>query len=203
MSQSPSVSTRSAEGRRRAPGRKSWSWRRALGLGLCFGLGYGLTMRLLDLSVVGVWQDMQRFGVQSFPGTELDSLRKQFGDRQEQIRGDLDLLELERQQQREAAELGKRQAEMAAREQAEQQKNEADLLPLDAQPTENQESVPPLTPESAQPSLPSVPAPQTAMPQTTAPLTAPPPAPSAPALAAPVPAVPRAEVPAVGSPTTP
>ncbi len=198
MSQSPSVSTRSAEGRRRAPGRKPWSWRRALGLGLCFGLGYGLTMRLLDLSVVGIWQDMQRFGVQSFPGTELDSLRKQFGDRQEQIRGDLDLLELQRQQQREAAELGKRQAEMAAREQAQQQQNEADLRQLDAPPADSQESVPPLTPEAAQPSLPAVPAPQTATPQATFPLTAPPPAPSAPA-----PAAPRAEVPAAGSPTTP
>ncbi|MCX5966514.1 MAG: hypothetical protein NTV57_02500 [Cyanobacteria bacterium] len=187
MPQSPSASTIQPQQRRRLPGRRPWSWRRALGLGLCFGLGYGLTMRLLDLSVVGVWRDMQRFGVQSFPGTELDSLRKQYGDRQDQIRGDLDLLELERQQQRDAAELGKRQAEMADREQAQQQQNEADFQQLDASPADNQDSVASPAPAPAQESVP-VPSP----------LITPPLPPAAPA-----PAAPTAEAPAASPPTTP
>ncbi|MFZ0408522.1 MAG: hypothetical protein WAM11_10485 [Cyanobium sp.] len=169
MSQSPSVPTTQSPERRRQAGASRLSWRRALALGFCFGLGYALSMRLLELPVASGWKGIQRFGVKTFPGTELDSLRRQFGDRQEQIRGDLDLLDLERQQQRDAAELGKRQAEMEARDRSEsqQQLNQEQAPPLES-PQQDQAGGTPSrttepTPEPPQtlttPSLPPPPAP--------------------------------------------
>ena len=189
MSQSPSASTIQAPPRRRQAGRSRLSWRRAVGLGLCFGLGYALTLRLLELPMASGWKGIQRFGVKTFPGTELDSLRRQFGDRQEQIRGDLDLLELERQQQRNAAELGKRQAEMEAREQSEseQQQNEEERQRLETLQQEPPESTPPLTTE------PSPELPPPAAPVLSTPSLPPPPAPVSPPPAAP----------AANTPTTP
>lgn len=96
-------------------------WKRWLLLGACFGLGYGLTQRLLSLRVDTTWNGRQRFEVKPFPGTELDSLRRRFGDASMEIRGDLDLLELERQQKREAAAIEKRRNEMEQRERERQQ----------------------------------------------------------------------------------
>ncbi|MEI7666215.1 MAG: hypothetical protein WCI65_09235 [Synechococcaceae cyanobacterium ELA263] len=196
MSQSPSASSTQAPVRRRQAGRSRWSWRRAMGLGLCFGLGYGLTMRLLDLPIASSWKGVQRFGVQSFPGTELDSLRKQFGDRQGQIRGDLDLLELERQQKLNAAELAKRQAEMAAREQQESQQpqGQAEGQRLDALPQDQQElSLPP----AAEPAPVQEPAPLAPAPLTTPSL------PPAPRPTPPAPSAPAAQAPVANPPTTP
>jgi len=174
MSQSPSLTHRSPQGSRWTLGQHPWSWRRAISLGLCFGVGYGLTLRLLNLPEGEGWRGVQRFGVKSFPGTELDSLRRQFGDRQQEIRGDLDLLELERQQKRNAAELSRRQAEMAVREQQEreQQQSQEQRQRLDSLPKEEPESLPPLPAAPAErpapvdsepviftPSPPSLPAP--------------------------------------------
>jgi hypothetical protein len=65
--------------------------------GVCFGLGYGLTHRLLALQWPSLVRLGQGFEVRPFPGTSLDSLRLRFGADSQEVRGTLDLLELERQ----------------------------------------------------------------------------------------------------------
>jgi predicted Holliday junction resolvase-like endonuclease len=68
--------------------------------------------------------------VQVFPGTSLESLKLRFGDAQAEIRGDLELQELERQQQEEA-----KQREEEAKKAEERLQNAAQLEPLqDAEP---------------------------------------------------------------------
>ena len=73
-------------------------WLGPLVAGLCFGLGYGLTQRLVDLNVTDLVRFGQNFDVQPVPGTSLESLRLRFGAEAQQIRGILDLDQLERQQ---------------------------------------------------------------------------------------------------------
>jgi hypothetical protein len=73
-------------------------WRRPLLVGVCFALGYGLTQRLLDLRLPGLVQWGQTFAPRDRPGTSLDSLRLRFGSEQQDLRGRLDLQELEAQQ---------------------------------------------------------------------------------------------------------
>ena len=73
-------------------------WRRPLLVGVCFALGYGLTQRLLDLRLPGLVQWGQTFEPRDRPGTSLDSLRLRFGSEQQDLRGRLDLQELEAQQ---------------------------------------------------------------------------------------------------------
>jgi hypothetical protein len=92
-------------------------WRVPLVAGLCFGLGYGVVQRLMDLELPQLVQLGQPFDVREFPGTSLESLRLRIGAPVQTIRGDLGLLELEEQQrqadqQRRADE--KRQEEAAA-----------------------------------------------------------------------------------------
>lgn len=72
-------------------------WRTPLVVGLCCGLGYGMTTRLLALRLPGFLQLGQGFDVRPFPGTTLERLRRQFGVETQDIRGDLVLLELEDQ----------------------------------------------------------------------------------------------------------
>lgn len=72
-------------------------WRAPLVAGLCFGLGYGVTQRLLALQLSELVRLGQGFELREFPGTSLRSLRLQYGDDQQPIRADLDQLELERQ----------------------------------------------------------------------------------------------------------
>jgi hypothetical protein len=73
-------------------------WRRPLLVGVCFGLGYGLTQRLLDLRLPGFVQWGQSFEVRQFPGTSLESLRLRVGSEVQDLRGRLDLLELDAEQ---------------------------------------------------------------------------------------------------------
>ena len=70
-------------------------WRRPLLVGVCFGLGYGLTQRLLDLRLPELVQWGQSFEVRQFPGTSLESLRLRFGSEAQDLRGRLELQELE------------------------------------------------------------------------------------------------------------
>ncbi len=72
-------------------------WRTPLIVGLCCGLGYGMTNRLLALRLPGFLQLGQGFDVRPFPGTSLERLRRQFGADTQDIHGDLELLELEDQ----------------------------------------------------------------------------------------------------------
>ena len=100
-------------------------WRTPLVVGICFGLGYGVTSRLLALQWPGFVQLGQGFDVRPFPGTSLESLRQKFGAEGQAIRGDLDLMELEAQN---------RQEEEQARLQAEQEEKRlaAPEQPMDA-----------------------------------------------------------------------
>ena len=78
-----------------APTRPRPRWRGPLVVGLCFGLGYGITHRLLALQLPSLVRLGQGFEVRPFPGTTLESLRLRFGAEGQEIRGDLDPLELE------------------------------------------------------------------------------------------------------------
>jgi hypothetical protein len=66
-------------------------------VGFCFGLGYGVTQRLLALQLPSLVRLGQGFEVRPFPGTSLESLRLRFGAENQDIRGDADLLQLEQQ----------------------------------------------------------------------------------------------------------
>jgi hypothetical protein len=126
-------------------------WKGPLIAGVCFGLAYGISQRLLSFNVAELIRFGPGFDVQVFPGTSLESLKLRFGDAQGEIRGDLELQELERQQEQEA----KQRAEAAKQAEAELQRAT--------------QSEPPLEPE-----LPVAPAEPAAPPQATPP---PPPAP--------------------------
>ncbi len=117
-------------------------------VGACFGLGYGVTQRLLRVSVSGGWQGHQLFGVKPFPGTGLSSLRERFGAERMQIRGDLDLLELERQKKEEQKETARREAEIKRRQAEDdaRRQREADRIRLEAI---ERESSPPPQPDPA------------------------------------------------------
>lgn len=79
------------------PPRPRPRWQVPLLAGVCFGLGYGLTHRLLALQLPALVRLGEGFEVRPFPGTSLESLRLRFGDDSQEVRGNLDLLELERQ----------------------------------------------------------------------------------------------------------
>jgi hypothetical protein len=100
-------------------------WKGPLVAGLCFGVAYGITQRLVSFNVAELIRFGPGFDVQVFPGTSLESLKLRFGDAQAEIRGDLELQELERQQQEEA----KQRAEEAKKAE-ERLKNAAQLEPL-------------------------------------------------------------------------
>jgi hypothetical protein len=93
-------------------------------VGACFGLGYGVTQRLLRLNPGSVWQGSQLFGVKPFPGTSLGALRERFGNDAMEIRGDLDLLELERKRKEDERELAQREADLKRRQVEEEQRRQ-------------------------------------------------------------------------------
>ena len=65
-------------------------WQGPVVAGLCFGLGYGITQRLLSLQLPTFVQLGQGFELRAFPGTALQSLRLKFGTEAQPIRGDLE-----------------------------------------------------------------------------------------------------------------
>ena len=86
-------------------------WRTPLLVGLCFGLGYGITNRLLDLSWNGFVRLGNSFNLRPLPGTSLESLRQRYGAEGLPIRADLDRGEREAQA-RKAEQLARQQAEL-------------------------------------------------------------------------------------------
>ena len=70
-------------------------WQGPLVAGLCFGLGYGITQRLLSLQLPTFVQLGQGFELRAFPGTALQSLRLKFGSEAQPIRGDLEREQLQ------------------------------------------------------------------------------------------------------------
>jgi hypothetical protein len=79
------------------PSQPRLRWQVPLLVGFCFGLGYGVTQRLLALQLPSLVRLGQGFEVRPFPGTSLESLRLRFGAENQDIRGDADLLQLEQQ----------------------------------------------------------------------------------------------------------
>ena len=106
----------------RAGGRPAWDWRLWAIVGLCFGVGYAASLRLLSLGGPEEGGNRQRFDVQPAPGTTLDSLRQRFGGDAREIRGDLDLLELEQEQKQEADAIEERRRQMEERDAQERQR---------------------------------------------------------------------------------
>jgi len=127
-------------------------WKGPLVAGLCFGVAYGVTQRLLSLNVTELIRFGPGFDVQVFPGTSLESLRLRFGDAEAEIRGDLELQELERQQQQDA------QQRAEAAQQAEAALKRADAIEPQLEPPAEPPLPAPIPPTPAPPP-PSAPAP--------------------------------------------
>lgn len=75
---------------------KRWApWVLPLAAGLCFGVGYSLTDRLLSLGQGEAVKLDQGFDVKPFPGTSLESLRLRFGADKKELPGNPELIEKE------------------------------------------------------------------------------------------------------------
>ena len=134
------------------PAQPKQIWKGPLIAGLCFGVAYGVTQRLLSFNVAELIRFGPGFDVQVFPGTSLDSHKLRYGAAEAEIRGDLELQELERQQQEDA----KKRAEEAKLAE-EELKRAADPEPL---PEPELPEVTPLQAPEPQPVPPLPPAPQ-------------------------------------------
>ena len=153
----------SASSGRRPP---QGSLRRTLILGFCFGIGYGITDRLVNLQFTPNGSAEQRFEVRPFPGTELQSFRRRSGDSLTPIRADLDRIEAERQQKREAADMEKRRAALESRDNAAPVSGDPIGMPplpepgRQAEPPAPQEApaLPPASPVASPSELPAAPA---------------------------------------------
>ncbi len=143
--------------RARAGSRPGWDWRVWWIVGLCFGLGYAASLRLLSLGGEEERGNRQRFDVQAAPGTTLESLRQRFGGEAREIRGDLELIDLEQQQKQEQADLEERRRGMEEREAQERQR----LLEPSEDPLQGDQPAAPGAIEAAPPPVPSLPAPRT------------------------------------------
>lgn len=106
-------------------------WQSPLVLGLCFGLGYGITQRLLVIGWPKGATLGQGFEVRSFPGTSLESLRLKFGvDRGQSIRGDLQRQQQEQQSRQEELDRQRQEQRLDQERRQEQER----LRRLDAPP---------------------------------------------------------------------
>jgi len=110
-------------------------WRHWLALGLCFGLGHGIAMRLIrGQAEEGGHAGHQNFGVQAFPGESLEALRRRHGDAPREVWVDFGVLEQEKRNRQEQAEADKQRAEFEDRQHADdrQAQQEAERARLDA-----------------------------------------------------------------------
>ena len=138
---------------RRAPDQPAqpWGWPIWLALGLLFGLGYGVTFRLLNLELMGGWGGTPGFRSQGFPGTSLEELRRSKGRGSGDVRADLEALALKRRQEEQRQQQAKRkqqleaQAQQAAerRQRAEEQRRRGGLGRPAPEPTPAPEPEPP------------------------------------------------------------
>lgn len=112
-------------GGRGMPGRgpldtRGWTWRQWLALGLCFGIGHGITERLLKLRGDDGPSGVQNFGVQPFPGQSLEELRRRHGGPALPLRADLEAFEQDRRMAKQKAEAEDRRGELEDQQRAEQ-----------------------------------------------------------------------------------
>jgi len=123
-------------------------------LGVCFGIGHGLTQRLLEVRLGEGLGGRQSFGVKAFPGSGLDGLRKTHPSDSRSLRADLDALEQERLRQKEAQDLDRRQADLERRDQEERERRERESERLRL---EELQSPPPAAPDSTLDAAPAEP----------------------------------------------
>ena len=110
-------------------------WRHWLLLGLLFGVGHGVTERLIRGQGDGAGPaGSQNFGVQPFPGESLEALRRRHGDAPKDVWVDFAALEQEKRNQQDQADTDKDRAELEDRQRAEarQAQQEAERARLDA-----------------------------------------------------------------------
>ncbi|WP_254968615.1 hypothetical protein [Cyanobium sp. CH-040] len=129
---------------RSTPARMPSPWRLALVAGVCFGLGYGVVQRLMQLELPRGGRLSEPFRMRQFPGTSLDSLRLKLGEEPRPLRGDLGVLEQQEQQRKAEEERARRDREMEAERRRE---SLADDLDRDLEPA----PAPPLLPDPAPP----------------------------------------------------
>ena len=113
--------------------RRDWIY--WLVLGVCFGIGHGITERLIRAQGErGSPAGHQNFGVQSFPGETLEALRRRHGGEPRDVWVDFESLEQEKRNQQDQADAEKRRAELEDRQQAEdrQAQQETERARLDA-----------------------------------------------------------------------
>ena len=144
-----------------APQRRPRPWLGPLVVGVCFGLGYGVSQRLFNLQVGELVHFGRNFDVQPFPGSSLERLRLRFGSDSEPLRADLEALEQERLGAEEAA-------KAAAESRAASVIPDAGLAPLEPVPGPGADLEPPSAPDlpaaPTAPSAPSLPAAPSASP---------------------------------------
>ena len=137
-----------------APLRRPRPWVGPLVVGVCFGLGYGVSQRLFNLQVGELVHFGRNFDVQPFPGSSLERLRLRFGSDSEPLRADLEALEQER--------LGAEEAAKAAAESRDASAASPDLAPLEPAPGPGADLENPSAPElpspPTSPTAPSLPA---------------------------------------------
>lgn len=109
MATAPSPTTRSR--RPAQPDLAPPRWRRWLVLGLCFGLGHGMTQRLLALHWADDASRPPAFRATSpAEGTSLDELRRQHGESRQPLPADLDTLARQKREAQQKEEAAKREA---------------------------------------------------------------------------------------------
>ena len=133
MPTAPSPTTRTRRQARSSP--PAPRWRHWLLLGLFFGLGHGLTQRLLGVR----WQDNSNRppAFRATPrsgGISLDELRQRHGDQTKALVADLDSLAREKREQQQKLEAAKREetARLSAAQQEEKDRLESERRRLDA-----------------------------------------------------------------------
>lgn len=133
------------------PQRRPRPWVGPLVVGVCFGLGYGVSQRLFNLQVGELVRFGRNFDVQPFPGSSLESLRLRFGSSSESILADLESLDQQRLQAEEAARAGAEAKEAFV-------SPDGGLAPLEPVPGPGADQEPPSAPDlPAAPTAPSAP----------------------------------------------
>ena len=113
------------------------SWRVWLVVGLCFGLGYGLTQRFTALQRSEGGGTQQRFRAKPAPGTGLDDLRRRAGEDEGDLRPDLDRLARDREEkEKQRKELEERRKELEERDRARREEEEPEDFPAEPEPAE-------------------------------------------------------------------
>lgn len=125
MAQAPSsASARPATATPATARGSRWRW---LLFGLCGGLAFGITHRLLSLQLEAPWRNTQPFGVKATPGTSLEALRQRFGGDGKALRGNLELLELEQQRQHQAHEDAQRLQSLEEQDRLDRERQQREL----------------------------------------------------------------------------